>query len=114
MKDEREVKLGPRGTDIALAGMNRNPDNAVRKEAVKEGNLHLDGDAEMGSIEEKFNHLPPDLKDEVIDFIEFLLQKRAGQQRHKLKQGWAGALKDYRDRYTSLELQEKSLQWRGD
>jgi hypothetical protein len=32
----------------------------------------------------------------------------------KLRQDWAGALRDFRDQYTSLELQKKSLDWRGD
>lgn len=32
----------------------------------------------------------------------------------KLRQDWAGALSDVRDQYTSLELQKKSLDWRGD
>ncbi len=31
-----------------------------------------------------------------------------------VRQDWAGALKDFRDKYTSLDLQKKSLDWRGD
>ena len=34
--------------------------------------------------------------------------------RKKLRQTWAGALRDYREQYTSLELQKKALEWRGD
>jgi len=31
-----------------------------------------------------------------------------------LRQDWAGALKEYRDQYTALDLQKKALEWRGD
>ena len=27
---------------------------------------------------------------------------------------WAGALKEYKEKYTSLELQKKALEWWGD
>ena len=40
---------------------------------------------------------------------------RSPQRSHKkLRQTWAGALKDYREKYSSLELQKKALEWRGD
>lgn len=32
----------------------------------------------------------------------------------KLTQNWAGGLSDYSSQYTSLELQKKALEWRGD
>ena len=32
----------------------------------------------------------------------------------RLRLDWAGALRAYRDRYTSLELQRKALEWMGD
>ncbi|HWN09559.1 MAG TPA: hypothetical protein VNO50_09885 [Pyrinomonadaceae bacterium] len=32
----------------------------------------------------------------------------------KLKQTWAGALSDFREQYSSIELQKKALEWRGD
>jgi len=50
----------------------------------------------------------------VQDFIGFLLEKRKQKYGRKLRQDWAGALRDYRDKYTSLELQKKALEWRGD
>jgi len=48
------------------------------------------------------------------EFAEFLLKKWRRKPAKKLRQDWAGALKDYRDQYTSLELQRKALAWRGD
>ena len=32
--------------------------------------------------------------------------------RRKLRQSWAGALAEYRDQYTSIELQKLALEWR--
>ena len=51
---------------------------------------------------------------EVRDFVDFLLEKRSRKSGRKLRQDWAGALEDYRGQYTSLELQKKALEWRGD
>jgi mRNA-degrading endonuclease RelE of RelBE toxin-antitoxin system len=58
--------------------------------------------------------LPEELQKEVKDFVQFLLDKRSKKRGVKLRQGWAGALRDSRAQYTSLELQKKALEWRGD
>jgi hypothetical protein len=58
----------------------------------------------------------------VWNFVEFLVEKwtrkEQGKQAAKssgpLRQDWAGALRDYRAQYTSLELEQKALEWRGD
>lgn len=63
---------------------------------------------------ELVQELPPDVQAEVRDFVEFLLVKRARTPARKLRQDWAGALRDVRDQYTSLELQRNALDWRGD
>jgi mRNA-degrading endonuclease RelE of RelBE toxin-antitoxin system len=65
-------------------------------------------------LKELIDQLPPEFQEEVRDFVEFLLERKARRQGRKLRQDWAGALRDYRDQYTSLELQEKALEWRGD
>lgn len=65
-------------------------------------------------IEELVKELPPDSQAEVRDFVEFLLEKKRRKSAAKLRQNWAGALSDYREQYTSLELQQKALEWRGD
>ena len=31
-----------------------------------------------------------------------------------LRQDWAGGLSEFRDQYTSIELQKKALEWRQD
>lgn len=68
----------------------------------------------MEMIEELLKELSPELRQEVEDFVKFLLEKRARKRGRKLRQDWAGALKDYRNQYTSLELQKMALEWRGD
>lgn len=64
----------------------------------------------MELIEKKLSELPLNLKKEVEDFIDFLLQKEKVMPKRKLKLDWVGGLKEYKDKYTSLELQKKSLQ----
>ena len=68
----------------------------------------------MKSIDERIKNLPPALKKEVEEFVNSLLKKRRKKNGKRLRQDWAGALSDYRDQYTSLELQKKALEWRGD
>jgi len=68
----------------------------------------------MKSLEEMIRQLTPELQQEVADFVEFLLEKRARKRGKPLRQDWAGALREYRDQYTALDLQKKALEWRGD
>ena len=68
----------------------------------------------MESLEEMIKSLPPELKQEAKDFIEYLMQKRQYPKKgKKLSLDWAGGLKKYRSRYSVLELEEKALEWWG-
>ncbi len=71
----------------------------------------------MRNFFEKFQALPEDLQKKVIDFTESL-EKKNKQKTDKKKSlrkgfsfGWAGALADMKDEYTSVELQKKILEW---
>lgn len=66
------------------------------------------------SLEEMVRELPPDSQEKVRQFVETLLKRTNDGAGHKLRQNWAGALSEYREKYTSLELQKKALEWRGD
>jgi hypothetical protein len=66
------------------------------------------------SLEELVRDLPPEVQVEVRNFAEFLLSKREQNASYTLRQDWAGALREHRERYTALELQRKALEWRGD
>ena len=71
----------------------------------------------MQTLKELIEKLPPELQQEVRDFVEFLLKRRAAKLKAKkgeLKLDWRGALRDLRDKYTSVELQHKVLEWWGD
>jgi hypothetical protein len=65
------------------------------------------------SLEEIVRALPPDSQAKVRQFVQSLQQPDNGEAK-KLAQNWAGALSDYREKYTSLDLQRKALEWRGD
>jgi hypothetical protein len=72
------------------------------------------GTGEMENISEKIKNLPPELQREVENFVNSLMERKSGKTGRKLRQDWAGALKDFRGQYTSCELQKKALEWRGD
>jgi len=66
-------------------------------------------------LEGKLKSLPLELRQVVMDFIEFQRQK---VQKKKYKKGnlllaGFGALEDYRTEFTSLKPQGKRLEWRG-
>ena len=65
-------------------------------------------------LDELVKELSADSQAEVRDFVESLLRKSERKRAGKLRQNWAGALSDFREEYSSLELQKKSLDWRGD
>jgi len=66
----------------------------------------------MKNIADRIKELPPELQQEVEDFIEFLKERRLGRPRGKPTFSWAGALRDLREKYTSVELQHKISEWR--
>ena len=67
----------------------------------------------MSELEEVIKELPPDLYQEVADFARFLIEKRGRKPKGRLKLDWRGALENMKDQYTSVELQHKILEWRG-
>jgi len=65
------------------------------------------------TVKEKIEELPEGLKKEVLDYIEFLLQKHKKRvKRRKFKFDWEGGLSELKKKYTSVELQHKALEWR--
>jgi hypothetical protein len=68
----------------------------------------------MKSLEEMIKELPPELRQEVEGYVRSLIAKRSKKTGVKLRQDWAGGLREFREQYTALELQKKALEWRGD
>ena len=66
------------------------------------------------SLEEMVRELPIERQAEVRDFVEFLLAKQRSRQRQKPRFDWAGALKDMRDDYTSVDLQHEITRQRSE
>ncbi len=64
------------------------------------------------SLEELVKELPPDLQEEVWDFVGFLVEKKVKtRKRRRFALSWAGILSEYKDRFTALELQKRP--WSG-
>jgi hypothetical protein len=66
-------------------------------------------------IEQAVRLLPPEIQDQVREFIESLLaDRKSPAEATKPKLDWRGALRDLREQYKSVELQHKALEWWGD
>jgi hypothetical protein len=62
------------------------------------------------TIESKINQLSPAAIGELDHYLDYLINKRTVIRPKKLKQNWAGGLKDIK--LSSIELQKKALEWR--
>ncbi len=62
------------------------------------------------NIESKINQLTPGMIEELGRYLDYLINKRIVRKPKKLKQDWAGGLKEIK--MTSIELQKKALDWR--
>ena len=65
-------------------------------------------------IEVKMQELPENLRRDVLDYMEFLLKKYKGRETKakKFEFDWEGGLSELREKFTSVELQHKALEWR--
>jgi hypothetical protein len=69
----------------------------------------------MQTLKELIEKLTPELQEEARDFVVFLLERKGVKEkktRGKPSFDWEGTLKNLRDKYTSVELQHKILEWR--
>jgi hypothetical protein len=62
------------------------------------------------NIETKINLLSPGMIGELDHYLDYLINKRIARKPKKLKQEWAGGLKDVK--LSSIELQKLALDWR--
>lgn len=68
----------------------------------------------MDDLAAKIEALPPELRREVEDFVDFLQSRSARRKKGEMKLDWRGGLADLKDNYTSVELQHEVLkQWEG-
>ena len=69
----------------------------------------------MSEIEEMVRNLPPDIRIQVQNVVEFLIERKKTEPKDNfcVRTGLE-LLRDVKSEYTSLELQKKALLWRGD
>ncbi|MCG8366261.1 MAG: DUF2281 domain-containing protein [Pseudanabaenales cyanobacterium] len=66
----------------------------------------------MHPVFKQLEDLPPHLQQQVIVLAQTLVKHHRQKAAKPLKQTWAGAMRDYRDQYTSLSLQQEVVeQW---
>ncbi len=65
-------------------------------------------------IDVNLKKLPEYLRREVLDYTEFLINKYKSRENKskKFRFKWAGGLSEIKEKFTSLELQHKVLEWR--
>jgi hypothetical protein len=65
-------------------------------------------------FDNKIKKLPEYIIPEINDYIEFLLNKYGSNKKDKtkFKFDWEGSLSKLKNKYSSVELQHKSLDWR--
>ena len=69
----------------------------------------------MTRIEQLVQTLSPELQREVEDFAQFLVEQRHSPQPFRfLRPDWGSGLREFRDQYSALQLQQKGMEWRGD
>jgi hypothetical protein len=61
-------------------------------------------------IEAKISQLSPGLIDELEHFLDQLINKSKTHQPGKLRQDWAGGLREIK--MSAIDLQKKALDWR--
>lgn len=65
----------------------------------------------LDSVVAKIRNLPPDLQKEVIEYIHHLELRANRTATQKFRFEWEGSLSHLKDRYTSVQLQHKVLDW---
>ena len=64
------------------------------------------------SLEELIRDLSPELREQVREFTQYLVDRKTGHSQIPLDLGLRGILSDLLDQYTSVELQHKLAEWR--
>ncbi|MEM6435883.1 MAG: DUF2281 domain-containing protein [Cyanobacteria bacterium P01_D01_bin.115] len=63
----------------------------------------------MHPILRQVQNLPPQAQQQVVSLVMTLLKQRSSQPSRYLTQDWAGALRHERSAYTSLSLQQETV-----
>jgi len=63
------------------------------------------------SVEEKIRRLPPDLQRNLLDYIDSLTRQSERAVSGKFRFEWEGCLSHLKEKYSSVDLQHKALDW---
>ena len=65
-------------------------------------------------LNKKLRRVPPQLIPEIMDYIDFLINKYGINDSNKktFSFNWGGGLSEISNKYSSVELQHKSMDWR--
>ena len=65
-------------------------------------------------LNKKIKKIPPHLIPEVLDYIDYLINKYSTVPKSKdsFKFLWEGGLADLSNKFNSIELQHKAMEWR--
>jgi hypothetical protein len=64
------------------------------------------------TVHRMIDDLPPDLRSEVIHYIEELAKRKKNQKKKKFHLTWAGGLSHLKKSTTAVELQHEAHKWR--
>ena len=68
----------------------------------------------LEDLKAMIDKLRPKEQEDVRKMVENILKKHRRSPKRKLRLDWAGGLEEFRDQFTALSLQKKSLEWRID
>ena len=65
-------------------------------------------------INKKIKNVPPHLLPEIMDYIDFLINKygTASKEKRPFNFSWQGGLTEISNIYSSVDLQHKAMDWR--
>lgn len=64
------------------------------------------------TVHRMIEELPPDLRQEAIQYIEELARRNKKTAKRKFSLAWAGGLSHLKESTTSVELQHAAREWR--
>ncbi len=69
---------------------------------------------DVEELEKKIKQVPPHLMPEVLDYIDFLINKyrKSTKKKKAFRFSWQGGLSEISGEYTSVALQHKAMDWR--
>jgi hypothetical protein len=65
----------------------------------------------VDAVEPVIRKMPPVLQRQVLKYIEMISSRAESRYKGAMKFAWAGCCSDLKEKYTSVQLQKKILDW---